>query len=89
MSPPAPKLEATQAAPTHRTVVDPLAVAVLQASSQFPGQLAFVHIAVEVRQRVQHHNLQRSSEPSALVTLRQKCAGLDARAQACLPVPSF
>lgn len=51
------KLRAEQAAGTHRPVVDPLTVAVIQASSQLSGQLALVHIPVEVRQRVQHHDL--------------------------------
>lgn len=45
---------------THGPVVYPLTVTVLQASSQLPGQLAFVHVAVQVRQRVQHHDLQNT-----------------------------
>lgn len=45
---------------THGPVVYPLTVTVLQTSSQLPGQLAFVHVAVQVRQRVQHHDLQNT-----------------------------
>lgn len=70
-------------APAHRAVVDPLAVAVLQASPQFSGQLAFVHIPVEVRQRVQHHNLQNSQQlmvetPEAREGLRAVSQGSNA-----------
>lgn len=42
---------------THGSVVYPLTVTVLQVSSQFSGQLSLIHIAVQIRQRVQHHNL--------------------------------
>lgn len=41
--------------------MDPLTVTVLQASSQLPRQLTFVHVAVEIRQRVQHHDLTKHS----------------------------
>lgn len=32
--------------------MDPLAVAVLQGSSQLPGQLTFVNVAMQIRDRI-------------------------------------
>lgn len=38
-----------QSSSTHSSVMDPLAVAILQGPSQLPGQLALVNVAMQVR----------------------------------------
>jgi len=37
---------------THCSVMYPLTVAILQGSSQLPGQLTFVNIAMQIRDRI-------------------------------------